>query len=125
MTDNTLPISLQAVIDQFQALTANVKHLTAESAALYRVFEVAMQLVHSQSDWTPEHREQLALAVKACKNAPTTAKAIRDIQASGMDLVGEELTQQLRNGVDDMYRPGINLCIGAAASRAFYHRLAR
>ena len=125
MTENKIPNSLQAVIDEHHALTANVRHLTAESAPLYRVFEVALQLVNSQSDWTPAQREQLALAVKACSYAPTTAKAIRNIQAAGMELMGKELEQQLMNGVEDVYRPGMNLCIGAVSMWAYYHRMTR
>jgi len=125
MTDKPIPNALQAVIAQHHALTTNVEHLTAENASLYRVFEVALQLAHSQSDWTPEQREQLVLAVKACNDAPATAKAIRAEQANGMIIARDELAKQLNEGVDVRYRPGIDVCLGLVTAKAQLHRMAR
>lgn len=122
MTDFSVPKALQAVNEHFIALTANVKHLTAESAGLYRVFEVAMQLAASKDDWTPAQREQLVLAVKACNNAPHTAKAIRDVESAGMEILRQEMEKQVKQGISAVYQPGINLCLGLAEGLAYHHR---
>lgn len=114
--------ALLAVNEQFAALTASVKHLTAESAGLYRVFEVAMQLASSKEDWTPAQREQLVLAVQACNSVPFTAKAIREVESAGIDIFRQEMERQVKQGVDASYTPGINLCLGMAEGLAHRHR---
>lgn len=116
-------LALQAVSEHMSMLTASVKHLTAENAGLVRVYEVAMQLVSSQGDWTPAQREQLASAVKACNNVPGTAKAIREIESDGIDLLRQEMEKLVNDGVSDLYRPGIDSCLGMAEALAYQHRL--
>ncbi|WP_147200825.1 hypothetical protein [Pantoea sp. CCBC3-3-1] len=117
--------AVQAVSDHLNMLTANVKHLTAESAGLLRVFEVAMQLVASNEEWTPAQREQLALAVKACNQVTNTAKAIRGFEAAGMDLLRNEIEKMVGEGVSERFMPGINLCLGSVSSLALHHRTKR
>ncbi|HHA1396922.1 TPA: hypothetical protein ACOEOW_003902 [Enterobacter hormaechei subsp. xiangfangensis] len=125
MTEQKVSDELQAVNQQFIAMTANLKHLTAENAGLYRVFEVAMQLVASNKEWTPAQREQLTLAVKACNQVPNTAKVIREVEAAGMDTLRNEIDAQVRAGVLPEYLPGINLCLGLVDSLARQHRMMR
>lgn len=114
--------ALKAASDHLNMLTANVKHLTAENAGLYRVFEVAMQLVSGQNDWAPAQREQLALAVKACNNAPNTAKAIRETESAGIDLVRQTVEKALKDGINPAYRPGLNACLGMVETLSRLHR---
>jgi len=116
-------LALQAVSEHMNMLTASVKYLTAENAGLVRVFEVAMQLVSSQGDWTPAQREQLASAVMACNKMPHTAKAIREIESDGIDLCHQEMEKQVKEGVSSLYQPGIDLCLGLAEALAYQHRL--
>lgn len=116
-------VALQAVSDHLSMLSASVKHLTAENAGLVRVFEVAMQLVSSQGDWTPAQREQLASAVMACNKVPDTAKAIREIESDGIDLFRQEMEKLVKGGVSTLYRPGIDSCLGLAEALAYQHRL--
>lgn len=106
---------VQIAIDD---LVRQRNELVAEGAGLLALFEVAMNIVYGQPQSAEMIKERLSLVVKGCNQATVTTKAIRQLEADGMDKLLSELKKSVGEGVGAEYRPGVNLCLGMVEALA-------
>ncbi|MBQ5149436.1 hypothetical protein FDK32_16295 [Citrobacter freundii] len=118
ISKNQIEDTLARVHKSIDELGRQRNEFAAEGAGLLALFEVVMNIVHGKEDRAEVIKERLSLAVRGCNHATTTAKAIRQFEADGMDKLLAELKKSVEEGLSAEYRPGADLCLGMVEALA-------